>query len=215
VATGSLAVTRATSGGLPALPGQATDISEAIALAEARSSAAQAGINQVSSLSLRAAHLAHLAHLTHELHVQLIAQQVQQAQQVRQAAAQPAVSRQGHSATPSSSATSGSTAQVTSAPSGTARQIAQQMLNAEGRGSQFSCLDALWSRESGWNVYATNPGSGAYGIPQALPGSKMASAGPNWRTDAANQIRWGLSYINSTYGSPCGAWNHEEATGWY
>jgi hypothetical protein len=89
------------------------------------------------------------------------------------------------------------------------------MLDASGQGSQFTCLDALWSRESGWNVYASNPGSGAYGIPQALPGAKMASAGQNWQTDAATQIRWGLSYIDSMYGSPCGAWSHEEADGWY
>ena len=56
---------------------------------------------------------------------------------------------------------------------------------------------------------------GAYGIPQALPGSRMASAGPDWQTNAATQIRWGLQYIKSTYGSPCAAWDHEQATGWY
>ena len=89
------------------------------------------------------------------------------------------------------------------------------MLDAAGQGSQFSCLDALWNRESGWNLYATNPTSGAYGIAQALPASKMASAGPDWRTDVTTQIRWGLSYISSAYGSPCAAWSHEEATGWY
>lgn len=80
--------------------------------------------------------------------------------------------------------------------------------------SQFGCLDSLWSRESGWNVTALNP-DGAYGIPQAMPGSKMASAGPGWETNAATQIRWGLGYIKSLYGSPCGAWSHEESTGWY
>ena len=73
----------------------------------------------------------------------------------------------------------------------------------------------LWALESGWNIYASNPSSGAYGIPQALPGSKMASAGPDWQGDAATQIRWGLSYIQGTYGSPCAAWSHEEADGWY
>jgi len=80
--------------------------------------------------------------------------------------------------------------------------------------SQFSCLDELWNRESGWRVTAENP-SGAYGIPQSLPGGKMASAGPDWQTSATTQIRWGLGYIKGTYGSPCGAWSHEEATGWY
>jgi hypothetical protein len=81
--------------------------------------------------------------------------------------------------------------------------------------SQFSCLDPLWEHESGWSVTAANPGSGAYGIPQALPGSRMASAGPDWQTSAAAQIRWGLGYIKDTYGSPCAAWSHEQATGWY
>ena len=81
--------------------------------------------------------------------------------------------------------------------------------------SQFSCLDPLWNLESGWNVYASNPSSGAYGIPQALPGSKMASAGPDWQSDAATQIRWGLGYIQAMYGSPCGAWAHEQADGSY
>jgi multidrug efflux pump subunit AcrA (membrane-fusion protein) len=101
-------------------------------------------------------------------------------------------------------------------PSGSAQQIAMGMLGSYGWSSgQFSCLDSLWNAESGWNVYATNPVSGAYGIPQALPGSKMASAGADWQTDAATQIRWGLSYIRSLYGSPCGAWAHEEADGWY
>jgi len=90
------------------------------------------------------------------------------------------------------------------------------MLSTFGWSSgQFSCLDPLWSRESGWNPYASNAGSGAYGIPQALPGSKMASAGPDWQTDPATQIRWGLSYIQATYGSPCGAWGHEQGYGWY
>jgi hypothetical protein len=106
----------------------------------------------------------------------------------------------------------------TSAPpaaSGSPQQIAEAMLGSFGwSSSQFSCLDPLWAHESGWSVTAANP-DGAYGIPQALPGSKMASAGPNWQTDAATQIRWGLEYIQGTYGSPCSAWAHEQATGWY
>jgi hypothetical protein len=99
--------------------------------------------------------------------------------------------------------------------SGSAEQIAQRLLAQYGWGSQFGCLYSLWERESGWNMYAENPSSGAYGIPQALPGSKMASAGSDWASDAATQIRWGLSYIRSVYGSPCGAWSHEESSGWY
>lgn len=81
--------------------------------------------------------------------------------------------------------------------------------------AQFACLQPLWERESGWNTYADNPGSGAYGIPQSLPGSKMASAGADWATNPDTQIRWGVGYVDAEYGSPCGAWAHEEADGWY
>jgi hypothetical protein len=106
--------------------------------------------------------------------------------------------------------------EVAADSTGSPQQIAMSMLGSYGWASdQFACLDALWNAESGWNVYATNAGSGAYGIPQALPGSKMASAGADWQTDPATQIRWGLGYIQATYGSPCGAWGHEEAYGWY
>jgi hypothetical protein len=96
------------------------------------------------------------------------------------------------------------------------QQIAEAMLGSFGwSSSQFSCLNSLWEHESGWSVTAYNAGTGAYGIPQALPGSKMASAGPDWQNDATTQIRWGLRYIQATYGSPCAAWDHELATGWY
>ena len=125
------------------------------------------------------------------------------AQAAAQAAAQPTASQ------------SAQAAPAAAAPSGSAQQIAAAMLGSFGwSSSQFSCLDPLWQRESGWSVTAANP-DGAYGIPQALPGAKMASAGPDWQTDAATQIRWGLDYIKSLYGSPCGAWDHELATGWY
>ena len=82
-------------------------------------------------------------------------------------------------------------------------------------GDQWPCLQSLWQRESGWNYRAMNPSSGAYGIPQSLPGSKMAAAGADWQYNPATQIRWGLSYIKSVYGSPCGAWAHSQGTGWY
>ena len=81
--------------------------------------------------------------------------------------------------------------------------------------SQWSCLYSLWERESTWNVYAENAASGAYGIPQSLPGDKMASAGPDWQTDAATQIKWGLGYIKQVYGTPCGAWQNEVNYGYY
>jgi Transglycosylase SLT domain len=80
---------------------------------------------------------------------------------------------------------------------------------------QFPCLDKLWKKESGWNPKASNPSSGAYGIPQALPGSKMKSAGSDWRTNPATQIEWGLGYIKGRYGTPCGAWSHSQDVGWY
>ncbi|GLY32276.1 hypothetical protein [Kineosporia sp. NBRC 101731] len=81
--------------------------------------------------------------------------------------------------------------------------------------AQYTCLDSLWTRESSWNYQATNPSSGAYGIPQSLPGSKMASAGSDWKTNPVTQIRWGLDYISDRYGTPCGAWSHSESVGWY
>ena len=120
-------------------------------------------------------------------------------------------------AQPSAQSTTGAQpTQAAPAASGSPQQIAEAMLASFGwSSSQFSCLDPLWAHESGWSVTAYNAGSGAYGIPQALPGSKMASAGADWQTDAVTQIRWGLSYIDSTYGSPCGAWSHEEADNWY
>ena len=99
---------------------------------------------------------------------------------------------------------------------GTAQAIAYAMLKAAGEGDdQFACLVALWDRESHWNVYSSNSSSGAYGIPQALPGSKMASAGADWATNPATQIAWGLGYIADRYGNPCGAWRHSEDVGWY
>lgn len=100
--------------------------------------------------------------------------------------------------------------------SGNPQAIAASMLSSYGWSSgQMSCLVSLWTKESGWNPSANNPSSGAYGIPQSLPGSKMASAGADWRTNPATQIKWGLGYIKSSYGSPCGAWAHSQATNWY
>jgi hypothetical protein len=82
---------------------------------------------------------------------------------------------------------------------------------------QATCLDQLWTRESAgtWSPTVTDPLSGAYGIPQSLPPDKMAAAGPDWQTNPATQIRWGLGYIRAAYGTPCNAWSHETADGWY
>ena len=97
-----------------------------------------------------------------------------------------------------------------------AQATARSMIGGYGWGDdQFGCLVALWNRESGWNYQAYNSSSGAFGIPQALPGSKMASAGADWQTNPATQIAWGLGYISGRYGSPCGAWSHSESVGWY
>lgn len=134
----------------------------------------------------------------------------------RQAAAKQAAAKQAAAKQAAAQPTQAVAARQAAEPSGSPQQIAQQMLGQFGwSGSQFSCLEPLWERESGWDVTAENPSSGAYGIPQALSGSLMASAGPDWQTDAATQIRWGLTYIQGRYGSPCGAWAHEEADGWY
>jgi len=81
--------------------------------------------------------------------------------------------------------------------------------------SEFDCVDNLWASESGWDVHADNPTSSAYGIPQALPGSKMSSAGPDWEDNPETQIRWGLGYIQSRYGSACEAWSYKQGAGWY
>jgi TP901 family phage tail tape measure protein len=102
--------------------------------------------------------------------------------------------------------------------SGNAQQFAQASLASYGWGpSQWPALKALWNGESGWNYKALNASSGAYGIPQALPASKMASAGSDWKTNASTQIKWGLGYIKSVYGSPGNAWSQWQARSphWY
>lgn len=100
-------------------------------------------------------------------------------------------------------------------PSGTAQSYAAGLVASRGWGAgEFTCLVSLWNRESGWNTHAYNP-SGAYGIPQSLPGSKMSAFGPDWQNDFRVQIKWGLAYISGSYGSPCGAWASSQSRGWY
>ncbi|MFF2389932.1 hypothetical protein [Agromyces sp. NPDC058104] len=95
----------------------------------------------------------------------------------------------------------------------TAREMAASKYGwGEG---EFQCLVQLWQKESGWSYTAYNASSGATGIPQSLPGSKMATAGADWQTNAATQIEWGLDYIARGYGSPCGAWGHSQSVNWY
>lgn len=99
---------------------------------------------------------------------------------------------------------------------GSNKAVARTMMASFGFGAdQWGCLESLWQKESGWNERAMNRYSGAYGIPQSLPGTKMASAGADWQTNAATQIKWGLGYIKGRYGTPCGAWGHSQRVGWY
>jgi hypothetical protein len=117
-----------------------------------------------------------------------------------------------------STSTGGGVTTVSAPPPdpGTAQSIGYNMLPAFGfsQKTQWGCLLDLWNRESGW-IYDAENASGAYGIPQALPGDKMASVGSDWRTNPTTQIKWGLGYISQVYGTPCGAWDHELADGWY
>ena len=147
-----------------------------------------------------------------------------QADQISQAAAdlQEAAAAQKNKSQAASAATATATAKtpvitVPAVTPGSARDIASQMmLSMYGWGSdQFACFDKIITQESGWNVSATNRSSGAYGIPQALPGSKMATAGADWQTNPATQIKWAFGYVQSRYGTPCGAWAFKSAHGWY
>ncbi|KUF20019.1 MULTISPECIES: transglycosylase SLT domain-containing protein [Streptomyces] len=98
------------------------------------------------------------------------------------------------------------------ATSDSAKAVAQRMISDD---AQFKCFDHIVSHESGWDVNAKNASSGAYGLVQALPGSKMASAGADWQTNPETQIEWGVKYMKDRYGSPCGAWSFWQANGHY
>jgi len=149
----------------------------------------------------------------HQLEQKVIAQ--------KKAAAEKAAAEKATSTSSSSSGSSGPVPYSGSVPdscsdySGSRETGCALMLDAGFKIEQFPCLDKLWKKESGWNYKATNSGSGAFGIPQALPGRKMASFGDDWRTNPATQIKWGLNYIEGRYGTPCNAWSHSQNTGWY
>jgi resuscitation-promoting factor RpfB len=97
-----------------------------------------------------------------------------------------------------------------------AKNLGQQMAAAVGwTGAEWTALNNIVMAESGWNVHAQNPSSGAYGIPQSLPANKLATSGSNWQNSAAVQIAWMLKYIKQTYGDPIAAWNFHLANGWY
>ncbi|MEV6761386.1 transglycosylase SLT domain-containing protein [Streptomyces sp. NPDC051105] len=109
-------------------------------------------------------------------------------------------------------ALSAAPAQAATGSASSAQAIAHKMIPDA---AQFNAFSKIVSHESGWNPSATNSSSGAYGLVQALPGSKMASAGSDWKTNPATQIKWGLDYMNSRYGSPTAAWSFWQANGWY
>ncbi|MFF4901478.1 transglycosylase SLT domain-containing protein [Streptomyces sp. NPDC001068] len=109
-------------------------------------------------------------------------------------------------------ALSAAPAQAATGSASSAQAIAHKMIPDA---AQFDAFSNIVSHESGWNPSATNSSSGAYGLVQALPGSKMASAGSDWKTNPATQIKWGLDYMNSRYGSPTAAWSFWQANGWY
>ena len=148
---------------------------------------------------------------TAELREALEAAQAKKA--AEEAAAQAQREAEAAAAAAAEAAAAAAAANTPDGAKANARQIAAAEYGWDS--GQFSCLESLWTRESGWNYQAYNSGSGATGIPQSLPGSKMASAGADWQTNATTQIRWGLQYINGSYGSPCAAWGHSQSTGWY
>lgn len=208
-ATASLAVTATATAALLTAPAIAAPAAQAAPVTHAAPAApgspaqpAPAAYKPRHALTRAEAHKAHLAHVAHVKHLARLAYAGR-----HRAASDPPPRATRHRR---------GTVTVQAASYSSPRSIAAAMLGAYGWGQgQMSCLIPLWMRESGWNPHAENPGSGAYGIPQALPGSKMASAGADWRTNPATQIRWGLAYIAGRYGSPCGAWAHSEADGWY
>lgn len=126
-------------------------------------------------------------------------------------AAEKAAAEREAKAASRSASRAGDFAQQASYSTAEVKSMAQQIVG----GGQFQCFSEIVERESGWNYQASNPSSGAYGLVQALPGTKMASAGADWKTNPATQIKWGLNYMNDRYGSPCGAWDFWQANNWY
>ncbi|MFF2369359.1 hypothetical protein [Agromyces sp. NPDC058110] len=194
----------------------AAEAVEAAAAAEAAHEAAQARVaEQRSALDTLYAQLASLRNRSVEVERQYrIGEQEARERAAREAAAAAAAEAE---------AAAGGGSGLTPAPppgvvvdtAGAQAYAAAAVARYGWDGGQYQCLYSLWMRESSWRADAYNVSSGAYGIPQSLPGSKMAAAGADWRTNAATQIEWGLSYIASRYGSPCAAWAHSEAVNWY
>jgi Transglycosylase SLT domain len=178
-------------------PGAVPDSGAAIAAAAVSGSRAVAVLEEQRQQMIVVSAAAHSTHLVHAPKV----------------AAQPQAGTAGGAA-------GGGTVSTVNLPApdpGTAQRIAYDMLASFGftpASTYFSCLNNIWTRESNWRYNAENA-SGAYGIPQALPASKMASAGSDYLTNPATQIRWGLGYIKSVYHDPCSAWSFWQAHGYY
>jgi hypothetical protein len=144
------------------------------------------------------------------------AQRVAAEQAAAKAAAKAAADADAAAARAAADAAAAEKRTSSNTPDGARAVAADLALSRYGWGSgEFSCLDKLWQKESGWSYTAYNASSGATGIPQALPGSKMASAGSDWKTNAATQVAWGLDYIDRAYGNPCSAWGHSQSVNWY
>jgi hypothetical protein len=193
---------------------------DATALASVASSLASYGIlpiNLVESLTARTkAETASVAAATAE--VDRVAAEAAAAAAAAEAAAQAAAQAAAEAAAAEAAAAAAAQSVAGGNTVEGARATARSMASSQyGWGAdQFSCLDKLWQKESGWSYSAVNSSSGATGIPQSLPGNKMASAGSDWATNATTQISWGLGYIKaSSYGTPCAAWSHSQAVGWY
>lgn len=199
VAVGALTV------GVNAWAGEPTSHASA---AQAMPAAAELG-----TMSLPSKHLADVAAAKHQAELKRQAQLRRQAELRRQAIEAARRARAALAAKERASRSAVRTVTVSGDPRSIARQLASSKYGWGA--SQFSCLDSLWGRESGWNVHAQNSSSGAYGIPQALPGSKMSAYGPDWQNNAATQIKWGLNYIQGRYGSPCSALSTQQSQGWY
>lgn len=185
----------------------AVEAADAAAAAEDAHQAAEAEVvEQRAVVDTLYAQLASLRDSTAELERQHQAgEQIRLAEEARQQAAEEASGSIGSAPPP------GVVVDTAGAKAYAAAAVARY---GWGNG-EYQCLVRLWTRESSWRADAYNASSGAYGIPQSLPGSKMASAGADWRTNAATQIEWGLSYIADRYGAPCGAWAHSEDVNWY
>ncbi|MCL2482369.1 MAG: hypothetical protein FWF43_02910 [Propionibacteriaceae bacterium] len=200
----------------------AQDAENAVAAALATEQSAQDNASQI--LANNQSLLTQAQAVQNDVNARIV-EQAREEEAARQAAAQAAAAQAAaaQAAAAAAAGSSGGSNYVgTPSPgagslsSAQAQSTAYGMIQGYGWGdTQFRCLVYLWNQESGWRWNALNPSSGAYGIPQSLPASKMAAAGSDWRTNAVTQMSWGLNYIAGRYGTPCGAWSHEQGYNWY